>query len=60
LSLVRSWSVILSQFRVILRPYAVILSEAKDLQFRSEESKCRFFASLRMTRVALIVKDKGV
>ena len=28
---------------------AVILSEAKDLQFRSEANQCRFFASLRMT-----------
>jgi len=28
---------------------AVILSEAKDLQFRSEAHSCRFFASLRMT-----------
>jgi hypothetical protein len=28
---------------------AVILSEAKDLQFRSEANRCRFFASLRMT-----------
>jgi hypothetical protein len=27
----------------------VILSEAKDLQFRSEMNQCRFFASLRMT-----------
>ena len=28
---------------------AVILSEAKDLQFRSEANQRRFFASLRMT-----------
>jgi hypothetical protein len=28
---------------------AVILSEAKDLQFRFEANQCRFFASLRMT-----------
>jgi len=28
---------------------AVILSEAKDLQFQSEANQCRFFASLRMT-----------
>jgi hypothetical protein len=28
---------------------AVILSEAKDLQFRSEANSYRFFASLRMT-----------
>jgi hypothetical protein len=28
---------------------AVVLSEAKDLQFRSEASECRFFAALRMT-----------
>ena len=28
---------------------AVILSEAKDLQFRSGANQCRFFASLRMT-----------
>jgi hypothetical protein len=28
---------------------AVILSEAKDLHFRSEANQCRFFASLRMT-----------
>jgi hypothetical protein len=28
---------------------AVILSEAKDLQFRSSANQCRFFASLRMT-----------
>jgi hypothetical protein len=27
----------------------VILSEAKNLQFRSAPSQCRFFASLRMT-----------
>jgi len=27
----------------------VILSEAKDLQFRSDANHCRFFASLRMT-----------
>ena len=27
----------------------VILSEAKDLQFRPELNSCRFFASLRMT-----------
>jgi len=26
-----------------------MLSEAKDLQFRSVANKCRFFASLRMT-----------
>ena len=30
----------------------VILSEAKDLQFRSEANQCRFFASLRMTDVS--------
>jgi len=28
---------------------AVILSEAKDLQFRPAGYQCRFFASLRMT-----------
>ena len=28
---------------------AVILSDAKDLQFRSDANQCRFFASLRMT-----------
>ena len=28
---------------------AVILSEAKDLQFQSGANQCRFFASLRMT-----------
>ena len=28
---------------------AVILSEAKDLQFRSETNEYRFFAPLRMT-----------
>jgi len=28
---------------------AVILSEAKDLQLRSDANECRFFASLRMT-----------
>jgi len=28
---------------------AVTLSEVKGLQFRFEESNCRFFASLRMT-----------
>jgi hypothetical protein len=27
---------------------AVILSEAKDLQFRSEANQCRFFAALRL------------
>jgi len=27
----------------------VILSEAKDLRFRSVANSCRFFASLRMT-----------
>ena len=30
-------------------PFAVILSAAKDLQFRAEANSCRFFAALRMT-----------
>jgi len=32
---------------------AVILREAKDLQFRSKASSCRFFASLTMTNFRL-------
>jgi len=35
---------------VILGPFASLrMNCAKDLQFRSEANKCRFFASLRMT-----------
>jgi uncharacterized protein (TIGR02246 family) len=36
---------------------AVIPSEAKDLQFRTEANKCRFFASLRMTDIERAKED---